>query len=42
MKQVVSSTNGELTGDDLGGNRSNAPITPRTEPEVVNETKFVI
>ncbi|CAH1798067.1 unnamed protein product [Owenia fusiformis] len=36
--QVVSSTNGELGGDDPGGH-SNTPITPQAEVEHVDETK---
>ena len=38
--QVVSSTNGELGGDDPTGGQSNTPITPATEVDVVDETKY--
>jgi casein kinase 1 gamma len=36
---VVSSTNGELPGDDPAGGQSMEPIQPPTEVEVVDETK---
>ncbi len=39
--QVVSSTNGELGGDDPTGGQSNTPITAPAEVEVVDETKYV-
>ncbi len=39
--QVVSSTNGELQGDDPTGGQSNEPITERPEVDVVDETKYV-
>ena len=35
----MSSTNGELGGDDPTG-QSNTPITPATDVEVVDETKY--
>jgi len=37
--KVVSSTNGELGGDDPTGGQSNTPITAPAEVEVVDETK---
>ena len=37
----MSSTNGELGGDDPTG-QSNTPITPATDVEVVDETKYDI
>ena len=39
--QVVSSTNGELGGDDQTAGHSNTPITVPPEVEVVDETKYV-
>lgn len=42
IKQVVSSTNGELNTDDPTAGRSNAPITAPTEVEVMDETKYVL
>ena len=39
--QVVSSTNGELGGDDPTAGHSNTPITAPAEVEVVDETKYV-
>ena len=36
----MSSTNGELGGDDPTGGQSNTPITPATEVDVVDETKY--
>ena len=39
--QVVSSTNGELGGDDPTGGHSHTPITAQPEVEIVEETKFV-
>lgn len=38
IKQVVSSTNGELNTDDPTAGRSNAPITAPAEVEVMDET----
>ena len=40
--QVVSSTNGELGGDDPTGGHSHTPITAQPEVEVVEETKYVV
>ncbi len=37
----MSSTNGELGGDDPTGGQSNTPITAPAEVEVVDETKYV-
>ena len=37
--QVVSSTNGELGGDDHTAGHSNTPITAAAEVEVVDDTK---
>lgn len=37
--QVVSSTNGELGGDDPTGGHSHTPITAQPEVEIVEETK---
>ena len=39
--QVVSSTNGELGGDDPAGH-SHTPITAQPEIEMAEETKYVI
>lgn len=35
----LTPTNGELTADDPAGIQSNAPFTPRIEPEIVDDTK---
>jgi len=40
-KQVLSSANGELGGDDPNGGQSDTPITAPREVEVVSETKYV-
>ena len=37
--QVVSSTNGELGGDDPTGGHSHTPITAQPEIEIAEETK---
>jgi len=37
--QVVSSTNGELGGDDPTGGHSHTPITAQPEVEIIEETK---
>ncbi len=37
----MSSTNGELAGDDPTAGHSNTPITAPAEVEVVDETKYV-
>ena len=39
--QVVSSTNGELGGDDPTGGHSHTPITAQPEVEIIEETKYV-
>lgn len=39
--QVVSSTNGELQGDDQVGGQSNAPITAQADVENTETTKYV-
>ena len=41
VHQVVSSTNGDVTGDDPTAGHSNTPITAPAEVEVVDETKYV-
>ena len=38
----MSSTNGELGGDDPTAGHSNTPITAQPEVEVVDETKYVV
>jgi len=40
--QVVSSTNGELQGDDQVGGQSNAPITAQADVENTETTKYVV
>ena len=39
--QVVSSTNGELQGDDQVGGQSNAPITAPADVDTTETTKYV-
>ena len=39
--QVVSSTNGELQGDDQVGGQSNAPITAPADVDNTETTKYV-
>jgi len=39
---VVSSTNGELQGDDQVGGQSNAPITSPTDVDNTETTKYVL
>jgi len=41
LLQVVSSTNGELQGDDQVGGQSNAPITAPADVENTEVTKYV-
>ena len=40
--QVVSSTNGELGGDDPTAGHSHTPITAQPEIEIAEETKYVV